>query len=1187
MSVPNITSSSHKRFSDEENPDTKRAATDTDTNNVARVCLKVVYHHDYERASYNVCYLSPSCYNKLFGKDAENGKLVKVANLVYRAWFETGLPQKQIDFNAVCYADVGKDIVSEGSDSGRIWVSPFNLDMEGPREIKEIHFVVIPFGQLNHVGFEKGSQKVLASTLQEYVEDHLSGHVFCSGQSLFLLHPVVGPLKIKVDKWDHMNAAPDGQLSRKEAPLYGYLGKDTRMTFASDSAQLAVVEEVDPLEIKDFNFLVKKVTNVSNTVFCAAGNKESAAWKKGFEPLPLALPFNTIIQKIRKRLNGKILMIGDLQQYRYGKNWLLDISLTEVNTDASRRLQTSREMHATECNTKAFRYNGAKILLSGRNDVVFTTSLNNARKADEMTFEVVDMHLNDKLRFQETVYVNVEEVFDLVRKQNKTLLRNGHLVVGTARGEFLLKLVSCYGPPSPLIHETANLEDVWLACDETKIKLYCTKEKKIVLVENVDPLPAKQLFVKVSMEDEDDEEKAILEQEELAQMFRRALPERGVIHEKVTLTAITSKGERITFNVEEAIAKVSPQNKPDYRHLYHITDETAVSFEGMKGGNLMISSKPEQMSFEMIQNKLVSLGIGGMTEQFIDVITRATLSRSTFAEHAAELGLKPSRGLLLYGPPGTGKTLLARRLGEILGVSSERIKLYTGSEIWDKWLGNSEKNIRKMFADARADQKKHGKDSPLHVLIIDEIDGFLQSRSGAKERWESSAVNTFIAELDGISSNGRDSLNNILVIGLTNYLERLDEAAIRPGRLFPHIHIGLPDSKGRKEIFEIHTKNLREKGFLAADVDFDKLAEKTVGKTGAFIEGMVRGAAEYSYKRLWQQNVALEQISGHEAAKIGQKDFEESYLECLNRGKKNEELIQIDSSDKLAIKDIEEECKKLKLAGLGKEVVQLVADLRISQKYSSHLYKIGQAPTRGVMLYGPSGVGKTAFAKSLKKLLNLDGERFQYHMASDLWPDNGGKLKERLEKITKPARDAAKDLKQAAPLHVVVIDAIDSLYLHKRDVDTADQSVLNQFLSELGQMFPQDCSNLLIIGISHRGAFGLSDGILRHGMMGKHIEMKYPNERERKEILQLYLKDVPKDPTLDVAELLPWTADRSGAFIEGLVNQAVMQMARRCAKADVQLPEMENSLKALVTLDDCKRAYESMKTDDRWREMFL
>ena len=128
-------------------------------------------------------------------------------------------------------------------------------------------------------------------------------------------------------------------------------------------------------------------------------------------------------------------------------------------------------------------------------------------------------------------------------------------------------------------------------------------------------------------------------------------------------------------------------------------------------------------------------------------------------------------------------------------------------------------------------------DSGLHVIAFDEIDSICRARGTINSGTgvHDGAVNQLLTKIDGV-----ESLNNIIVIGMTNRKDLIDEAILRPGRLELHIEIGLPDEKGRLAILKIHTRKMKENKVLDDDVDLALLAQMTKNYTGADIESMVK-----------------------------------------------------------------------------------------------------------------------------------------------------------------------------------------------------------------------------------------------------------------------------------------------------------------------------------------------------------
>ena len=210
-----------------------------------------------------------------------------------------------------------------------------------------------------------------------------------------------------------------------------------------------------------------------------------------------------------------------------------------------------------------------------------------------------------------------------------------------------------------------------------------------------------------------------------------------------------------------------------------------------------------------------SMGIGGLDAQFAEIFRRAFNSRRYPASVLEKYGVKHCKGMLLYGPPGTGKTLIARQIAKALNCSEPQV--VDGPQIFDKYVGGSEKKIRELFEPAEKDQKENGDESELHIVIFDEIDAICRQRGSVGSSGtgvHESVVNQLLSKIDGV-----DSLNNVLVIGMTNRLEMIDEAMLRPGRLEVHLEIGLPDEAGRLQILQIHTKQMAKHGLLADDVD--------------------------------------------------------------------------------------------------------------------------------------------------------------------------------------------------------------------------------------------------------------------------------------------------------------------------------------------------------------------------------
>lgn len=464
-------------------------------------------------------------------------------------------------------------------------------------------------------------------------------------------------------------------------------------------------------------------------------------------------------------------------------------------------------------------------------------------------------------------------------------------------------------------------------------------------------------------------------------------------------------------------------------------------------------------------------GYEGTKKEIQDII-KPYVDKGEFNK-IAKAGMRPVKGILLYGPPGTGKTTIARI---IANESKMNLILVNASEFMSKWVGESEKNLKNIFTQAKAKAPA--------IICFEEVEAFLRKRTETERSYETSIINVFLSQMDGFNE-----LKNVLVVATTNNPEMIDEAAMRPGRFDRIIYVGAPDPAGRKALFNKYLKGKAE----LSEEDIDRLVASTERFTGADI----KAACEDAYRDNDLKQLTIDNLLDKIAAMLPSYtlDLQERYdsyskkfgrssiAQQDNKGKETRKLTWDD------IKGMEETKKMLR--------DKIESPIKNAEKYK----EFGIPASKGILLFGPPGCGKTFFAKVAADESNAN---FYIVNGPELLGAGTGESEKNLRRKFRDARETKPS--------IIFFDEIDAI-AGKRSGGDGSVRIINQLLTEMDGMDSLD--GVMVIAATNRPE-SLDSALMRSGRFDTKIYIPLPDKASIKELLKSSLEPIPYTADLDV-----------------------------------------------------------------------
>ncbi|XP_012253446.2 ATPase family protein 2 homolog [Athalia rosae] len=459
-------------------------------------------------------------------------------------------------------------------------------------------------------------------------------------------------------------------------------------------------------------------------------------------------------------------------------------------------------------------------------------------------------------------------------------------------------------------------------------------------------------------------------------------------------------------------------------------------------------------------------------------------------------GFHITRGILLYGTLGVGKSMIAKAL---MAESAAHLLTVTGSDIYSKYVGETEAKLREIFAEAKMNAPS--------IIFIDDIHSLCAKKNSTTTDQEKRILSTLLSLFDDLQSSNV----NVLVIATTSQPYALDPTLRRPGRIDKEFEVSVPTQSVRREIL---SKLLSKISHELSSPNIAEIAFVTHGFVAADLFSLCSRAAMHAVRRRSSDDILDADIV------LTLDDF-------------NYALTMVSPS---AMKEVLVEVPNVKWSDIGGQ-----KDLKLKLKqavewplmHPEAFVRLGITPPRGVLMFGPPGCSKTMIAKALATESQLN---FLNIKGPELFSKWVGESERAVREVFRKAR-------QVAP-SIIFIDEIDALGGERGSSSSSSggsnvqERVLAQLLTELDGV--TELGNVTLVAATNRPD-RIDKALLRPGRLDRIVYVPLPDFETRREIFDIKLRKMPVSADVDINDLVDLTEGYSGAEVQAICHEAAMK----------------------------------------------